>query len=113
MLKVPAGTFSKSHSAAWITPEGDFIPLVGDQHHAELAAEFPGMPRLNDTMAGDSGLDHEEIINSHNYPSAYAISRMGYVKVSSPFQCAWDGKGRRRDVRMETMASFMARPSSG
>ena len=94
MIQIPESVFSRSYSAAWITPAGDFIPLERDEDHTSLAANFPGMP-TDDQLAID-------------YPSTYAIARMRYVKVSSPLQCAWDGKGRRGDVRMQAMADFMS-----
>jgi len=94
MIQIPESVFSRSFSAAWITPEGDFVPLSRDEDHTSLAANFPGMP-TDDQLAID-------------YPATYAIARMRYVKVSSPLQCAWDGKGRRGDVRMQTMADFMS-----
>lgn len=93
MLDIPQSIFKHAHSAAWITPEGDFIPLTGNQHHAMLAADFPGMPADNQL--------------AKKYPSTWAISRMHYVKASNPFQCAWDGRGGRSDPRMGTMSDFM------
>lgn len=94
MLSIPQGLFKRAHSAAWITPVGDFIPLTSNQHHAMVAADFPGMPADN-PLAED-------------FPSTWAVSRMQYVKVSNPFQCAWDGRGGRGDPRMGTMSDYMA-----
>lgn len=94
MLKVTDRELSARHSAAWISPGGEFVPLVGDQHHALVASDFPGMPD-DDQLARD-------------YPSTYAVARLRYVKVSNPFQCAWNGQGGHGDPRMETMADYMA-----
>ncbi len=98
MKNIPDSIFRRQQSAAWITPDGDFVPLTGIQHHSEVASEFPGMPT-----------DDE---NAINYPSTYAVALMRYVKVSSPFQCAWDGRGGRGDPRMMTMADYMAQAVS-
>lgn len=95
MIKIPEIALSgRAHSAAWIKPDGEFIPLMPGEHHAAVASDFPEMPS-----------DDE---NASKYPSTYAIARMGYVKVSNPFMCSWDGRGRRGDVRMETMSDFMS-----
>jgi hypothetical protein len=94
MISIPDNLFRRQQSAAWITPEGDFIPLTGNQQHADLASDFPGMPSDNQLAI--------------DYPSTFAVALMGYVKVSSPFQCSWDGRGRRGDIRMATMADFMS-----
>ena len=94
MLQIPESIFRRHHSAAWITPEGDFVPLAGNQNHVDLASDFPGMP-TDDQLALE-------------YPSTWAIARMRYVKVSNPFQCAWDGRGGRSDSRMGTMSDYMA-----
>jgi hypothetical protein len=94
MLQIPESIFKRRHSAAWITPEGEFISLTANQHHTSVAADFPGMPT-------DNKLAEE-------YPSTWAVARMHYVKVSNPFQCAWDGRGGRSDPRMGTMSDYMA-----
>jgi len=108
MLSISQNIFRRPHSAAWIAPDGEFMPLASNQNHTEVAAEFPGMPTVLGAAAGNSGVSVEDAANAEMYPSTYAISRMRYVKVSTPFQCSWDGKGRRGDVRMETMSDFMA-----
>jgi len=93
---IPDEVLKRQQSAAWIAPDGELMPLGRDEMHNDRAEGFPGMP-ADDPTARD-------------FPSTYAIAKLGYVKVSSPFQCAWDGRpqGRRGDVRMETMASLMS-----
>ncbi len=108
MLNISQNIFKRAHSAAWIAPDGEFIPLASNQQHTDLAAEFPGMPTALDAAAGNSNVSVEDAANAERYPSTYAVARLRYVKVSTPFQCAWDGRGTRGDARMETMSDFMA-----
>lgn len=96
MQIIPDRILKRQQSAAWIAPDGELMLLGADEMHNDLAEKFPGMPK-DDPLASD-------------FPSTYAVAALGYVKASSPFQCAWDGrpKGRRSDVRMETMSGMMS-----
>ena len=96
MQIIPDEALKRQQSAAWIAPDGELMLLGRDEMHNDRADGFPGMP-VDDPTARD-------------FPSTYAVAKLRYVKVSSPFQCAWDGRpqGRRGDARMETMASLMS-----
>jgi len=93
---IPDEVLKRQQSAAWIAPDGELMLLGKDELHDNRSVEFPGMPE-DDWLARD-------------FPSTYAVAKLRYVKVSSPFQCAWDGQPerRQRDVRMETMAELMS-----
>jgi len=84
--------YYRSHSAAWITPEGKFIPLDEDSIHEDYTSKF-GIQRFIGLY--DSGKASRIAIN------------MGYGKVSSLFSISID-KIRGNDPRLETMAQFVA-----
>jgi hypothetical protein len=73
-------------SAAWITPEGEFIPLNGNIHD-DYWSRF-GIPE------------------GEKYPSRTAV-KMGYAKVSNPFVVSVN-RIMRSDPRLERMAQFTA-----
>jgi hypothetical protein len=68
---------------AWITPEGGIIPITGEDMHSNVAETFPGVP------AGE------------DYPTNYAMDKLGYMKVGNAFDFAYKS-GR------ETPANVMA-----
>lgn len=82
--------YFKPHSAGWITPDGEFKLIRGDMMHDDAAENFPGMPK-DETM-----------------PSQYAVSQLGYLRVSNAFDFIADTLPRRGDPRMERMAQFTA-----
>jgi len=97
MLSIPAETFRRAQSAAWITPAGEFEGITGEMMHDDLSAYFPG------------------VATDEDYPSSFAVEQLGYVKVSNPFEMLWNGgrddhRGRSidRDAQFETMADFTA-----
>jgi hypothetical protein len=67
-------------SAAWITPEGEFIPLNGNIHD-DYWSRF-GIPE------------------GEKYPSRIAV-KMGYAKVSNPFVVSVN-RIMRSDPRLES-----------
>jgi len=84
--------YYRSHSAAWITPEGRFIPLGEDSIHEDYTSNF-GIQRFIGLY--DSGKASRIAIN------------MGYAKVSSLFSISID-KIRGNDPRLTAMAQFVA-----
>jgi hypothetical protein len=84
--------YYRSHSAAWITPEGRFIPLGEDSIHDDYTSNF-GIQRFIGLY--DSGKASRIAIN------------MGYAKVSSLFAISID-KIRGNDPRLTAMAQFVA-----
>ena len=84
--------YYRSHSAAWITPDGEFIPLGEDSIHEDYTSRF-GIQRF---------------IGLHDSGKASRIAiNMGYAKVSDIFEISID-KIRGNDPRLETMAQFVA-----
>jgi hypothetical protein len=67
--------YFKPHSAGWITPDGEFKPIRGDMMHDDAAENFPGMPK-DETM-----------------PSQYAVSQLGYLRVSIAYDPSSQGSG--------------------
>jgi hypothetical protein len=95
LLSIPAETYRRAQSAAWIDPEGEFEPITGEMFHDDLSAYFPGVP-----------LDED-------YPSNFAVENLGYVKVSNPFEMLWSGTSRdvrdrpiNREAQFESMAQY-------
>jgi len=84
--------YYRSHSAAWITPEGRFIPLGEDSIHDDYTSNF-GIQRFIGLY--DSGKASRIAIN------------MGYAKVSSLLSISID-KIRGNDPRLTEMAQFVA-----
>lgn len=84
--------YYRSHSAAWITPEGRFIPLGEDSIHDDYTSNF-GIQRFIGLY--DSGKASRIAIN------------MGYAKVSSLLSISID-KIRGNDPRLTAMAQFVA-----
>lgn len=71
MIAIPANVLRRAQSMAWITPEGDIIPLTGETMHSDIAEQFPGMPQGED------------------YPTNYAMDKLGYMKVGNSFDFAY------------------------
>ena len=97
MLSIPTETFRRAQSAAWITPSGEFEGVPDEMFHDDISSNFPEVPI------------------SEDYPSNFAVEKLGYVKVSNPFEMLWSGdrkdyKDRTidRDAQFETMADFTA-----
>ena len=79
MLNIPPSVYRRAQSAAWITPRGEFEPVPDEMMHDDLSYNFPGMPTEED------------------YPSNFAVEKLGYMKVSNPFEFVWGGS--RKDHR--------------
>lgn len=97
MLSIPASVYRRAQSAAWITPRGEFEAVPDEMMHDDLSSNFPEMPM------------YEE------YPSNFAVEKLGYMKVSNPFEFVWGGsrtdrRGRPIDVdaQFETMVDYTA-----
>jgi hypothetical protein len=95
MLNLPAGVYRRAQSAAWINPRGEFEPVPDEMMHDNMSSFFPGMPA------------------DENYPSNFAVEKLGYMKVSNPFEFVWGGsrknhRGRPIDVdaQFETMVDY-------
>ena len=95
MLSLPAGVYRRAQSAAWINPRGEFEPVPDEMMHDDLSYNFPGMPRIEE------------------YPSNFAVQKLGYLKVSNPFEFVWGGSRsdhRNRpidvDAQFETMVDY-------
>jgi hypothetical protein len=93
MTQIAPRTLRRPHSLAWIAPSGEFIPIEGEMMHSDLAEHFPGVPSTED------------------YPTNYAMDRLGYVKVGSAFDFALKGedvpRGVDRAAQMDTMAQVV------
>jgi hypothetical protein len=81
--------YRKAHSTGWIDPEGNLQFLDSELTHDDLSAYFPGVPA-----------DEE-------YPSDFAVRKLGYLRVSNPFEFSFQDPLRRGDPRLETMAQFI------
>lgn len=68
---LPDKTLRRFQSLAWISPEGGIIPIAGEDMHSDIAETFPGMP------AG------------YDYPTNYAMDKLGYMKVGTAFDFAY------------------------
>lgn len=94
MIQIASKTLRRAQSLAWISPDGSLLPLEGEMMHSELAETFPGIPANED------------------YPTNYAVNRLGYLKVGNAFDFALNGKEAPRDVdrpaQMDTMAQVVA-----
>lgn len=82
--------YRKAHSVGWIDPDGQFLPIESEMIHDDLSAYFPGVP-------GDE-----------EYPSDFAVRKLGYLRVSNPFELSFQGPLRRGDPRLAAMAKFVA-----
>ena len=71
MIAIPANTLRRPQSMAWIAPDGAIIPLEGETMHSDAAETFPGVP------AGE------------DYPTNYAMDKLGYMKVGNAFDFAY------------------------
>jgi hypothetical protein len=94
MIQIANKTLRKAQSLAWIAPDGELLPLEGEMMHSDLAETFPGIPTNED------------------YPTNYAVNRLGYVKVGNAFDFALNGAevppGVDRPAQMDTMAQVIA-----
>ena len=73
MIRLPVSTLRRAQSMAWISPTGEIIPLVGETMHSDVAESFPGVPPGED------------------YPTNFAMDKLGYVKVGNAFDFAFKG----------------------
>ena len=93
MIRISPSTLRRPQSLAWIAPDGEFIPIEGEMMHSDLAEHFPGVP------------------SNEDYPTNYAMDRLGYVKVGSAFDFALKGddipRGVDRSAQMDTMAQVV------
>lgn len=85
--------YYRSHSAAWITPEGRFIPLGEDSIHDDYTSNF-GIQRFIGLY--DSGKASRIAIN------------IGYAKVTSLFAISID-KIRGNDPRLTATGAVCRR----
>ena len=87
-------TLRRFQSLAWISPEGGIIPIEGDDMHSDVAETFPGIP------------------SDEQYPTNYAIERLGYLKVGNAFDFAYDSDAPARNVdrgqQFDAMAQIVA-----
>lgn len=91
MLTVPTSVYRRAQSAAWITPRGEFEVVPEEMMHDDLSYNFPGVP-----------MDEE-------YPSNFAVEKLGYMKVSNPFEFVWNGsRNDYRDRPINVDAQFEA-----
>ena len=97
MLNIPPSMYRRAQSAAWITPRGEFEPVPDEMMHDDLSYNFPGMPMDED------------------YPSNFAVEKLGYMKVSNPFEFVWGGSRKDHhdrpidvDAQFETMVDYTA-----
>jgi hypothetical protein len=95
MTQITPSTLRRPQSLAWIAPSGEFIPIEGELMHSDLAERFPDMPPNED------------------YPTNYAMDRLGYVKVGNAFDFALKDndvpRGVDRAAQMDTMAQIVAK----
>ena len=89
MIAIPANVLRRVQSMSWITPEGEIIPITGEDMHSDIAGNFPGMP------AG------------HVYPTNYAMDKLGYMKVGNAFDFAYKS-GRSTPANHESQFDAMA-----
>jgi len=82
--------YRRPHSTGWISPEGEMTFITGEMTHDDLSAYFPGIPE-------------DEL-----YPSGYAVSKLGWLRVSNPFEFSFHGPLQRGDPRLAAMAGFTA-----
>lgn len=71
MIAIPANVLRRAQSTAWIEPGGEIIPLGGETMHSDAAELFPGVP------AGE------------DYPTSFAMDKLGYMKVGNAFDFAY------------------------
>lgn len=92
MITIPASTLRRAQSMAWITPDGGIIPLMGDTMHSDIAETFPGVPA------------------DYDYPTNYAMDKLGYMKVGNAFDFAYkSGKstGANHASQFDAMAQIV------
>lgn len=82
--------YRRAHSTGWIDPEGKMQFLDSESIHDDLSAYFPGVPA-----------DEE-------YPSDYAVRKLGWLRVSNPFEFSFQDPLQRGDPRLAAMAHFIA-----
>lgn len=97
MLSIPFSVYRRAQSAAWITPRGELEVVPDEMMHDDLSYNFPGVPADED------------------YPSNFAVDKLGYMKVSNPFEFVWGGKRKDYrdrpidvDAQFETMVDYTA-----
>ena len=94
MNRITPVTLRRPQSLAWIAPNGEFLPISGELMHSDLAEKFPGVPADED------------------YPTNYALNRLGYMKVGNAFDFALNGeevpRGVDRPAQMDTMSQVVA-----
>lgn len=94
MIQITPSTLRRPQSLAWIAPSGEFIPIEGELMHSDLAEHFPGVP------------------SNEDYPTNYAMDRLGYVKVGSAFDFALKGedvpRGVDRTAQLDTMSQVVS-----
>lgn len=71
MVIIPREILRRAQSLAWIDPDGMIIPIEGEMMHSDIAEFFPGVPA-----------DYE-------YPTNYAMDKLGYMKVGNAFDFAY------------------------
>ena len=71
MIAIPANVLRRAQSMAWIAPDGEIIPLEGETMHSDAAEFFPGVPPRED------------------YPTSFAMDKLGYMKVGNAFDFAY------------------------
>lgn len=71
MIAIPANVLRRAQSMAWIAPDGEIIPLEGETMHSDAAETFSGVP------AGE------------DYPTSFAMDKLGYMKVGNAFDFAY------------------------
>lgn len=89
MIAIPANTLRRPQSMAWIAPDGAIIPLAGETMHSDAAETFPGVP------AGE------------DYPTSFAMDKLGYMKVGNAFDFAYKG-GRETPANHSLQFDSMA-----
>lgn len=93
MVILSSKTLRRFQSLAWITPEGGIIPIEGEDMHSDVAEFFPGVP---------SGYD---------YPTNYAMNKLGYMKVGNAFDFAYTSDmstGADHSAQFDAMAQIVA-----
>lgn len=63
--------------------------LESESTHDDLSAYFPGVPA------------------DEHFPSDYAVRKLGWLRVSNPFEFSFQDPLRRGDPRLATMAQFL------
>lgn len=93
MVVLSNKTLRRFQSLAWITPEGGIIPIEGEDMHSDVAEFFPGVP------------------SDHDYPTNYAMNKLGYMKVGNAFDFAYTSDrttGADHPAQFDAMAQIVA-----